>query len=129
VSSNKKDNNRRNRRRNKGGQAKKKQEFQPTLHEMLPCSVCGEPIKDMTSAISTVDNDDPAHFDCVVSQLNKREVLSEQEKIVYLGSGHFAVVELSEYNKRSLNIIRKIEPLSKDSREQWRKKMRQELKA
>lgn len=56
------------------------------------CPLCGEPVRDLKTAITTPQARKPAHFDCVLQELARREDLEAGEKIVYLGKGTFGVV-------------------------------------
>lgn len=102
--------------------------FVPTQFEKLQCHICSEIIEDVTSAISFPGEEEPSHFDCVIKRLMEKENILEDEKIIYLGSNIFAVVKESEYNKRDFNIVRKLDINRPENREDWRFKMRQELK-
>ena len=86
------------------------------------CSVCGEPISDMPSAVAYGPDKGPTHFDCVLLELAKKEPLSGGEKIAYLGSGMFGVIVDKEDNR--FEIHRKIlvdDPLNAP---EWRKEIR-----
>jgi len=122
VSTNRKDNRKRRKRSGKG-----KKSFTPTQFEQLQCAICGESIKDVTSAMCMPEEDNPCHFDCVIQALAEKEPLKEDEKIIYMGSNHFAIVQESEYNKRNFSILRTIDFPRKDNRENWRANMKQEL--
>ncbi len=56
------------------------------------CPLCGEPVRDPKTAIVTPEARRPAHFDCVLQDLSRREELQPGEKVVYLGKGTFGVV-------------------------------------
>jgi hypothetical protein len=61
--------------------------------ERVPvCPLCGEPVRDQKTAITTPDARSPAHFDCVLQDLARREGLQPGEKITYLGRGTFGIV-------------------------------------
>jgi len=124
MSTSRKDNRRGKKRRSGKG---KKNNFTPTQFESLQCSICGEIIEDVTSAMCSPTGEEPAHFDCIIKQLSEKEELKENELIVYLGSNHFAVVQKEDYNKRQINIIRTIDFHRIEEREEWRIKMRNEI--
>jgi hypothetical protein len=52
----------------------------------------------------------------------------EGEKVIYLGKGSFAVVELKAYQKRSLKIIRRIDWENSEEKSEWRQDLRTDLK-
>ncbi len=56
------------------------------------CPICGEPVRDLKTAILTPETGKPAHFDCVLQDIAKHEPLQPGEKITYLGKGTFGVV-------------------------------------
>jgi hypothetical protein len=86
------------------------------------CSVCGSLITEMISAVAWGADKLPAHFDCVLQELAKREPLEGEEKLAYLGSGLFGVIVEKENNR--FEIHRKImvdDPLAAPD---WRKEVR-----
>ena len=63
--------------------------------DMPACPLCGKPVYDLSTAIAASrEAADPAHFDCVLERVNASESISPGEKLVYLGSGSFGVVEI-----------------------------------
>jgi len=56
------------------------------------CPFCGDPVRDMKTAITTPDAQKPAHFDCVLQDISRREGLQPGEKAAYLGKGTFGIV-------------------------------------
>jgi len=101
--------------------------LKPLVREVADCPICGEPIKDITSALSLRDGAGPAHFDCVLNQIREKERLNPGEAVIYLGKGDFGVVQDEEYQKGNLQIIRKIAYEQLENREEWRLKMRQDV--
>ena len=71
------------------------------------CPFCGEPVRDLKTAIVTPDTQKPAHFDCVLQDLAKREGLQPGEKITYLGRGTFGVVSYRQGHAGVPFVIRK----------------------
>jgi len=87
-----------------------------------PCAVCSQPISEMASAVAYGPDQGPAHFDCVLAELAKREALEPGEKISYLGSGLFGVIVEKENNR--FEIHRKIlveDPVNPPA---WRRELR-----
>jgi hypothetical protein len=130
---NKKSTNRGNKKKDKPAKipvpARPSISLKPLVREVADCPICGEPIKDITSALSLKGEDGtalavPAHFDCVLDQIKEKETLGPDETIIYLGKGEFGVVIDKEYLKGKLQIIRKIGYEQLDNRDDWRQNMR-----
>ena len=87
----------------------------------LVCPYCGEAIKDITGAIASKETGEPAHFDCVLKLLEESEPHAENEKIIYIGHGNFAVVLFENPHKpRKFKISRLIEWEDKKAKLDWR---------
>ncbi len=85
------------------------------------CARCGEPILDVSSALSDKSGGGPIHFDCALSFLNGAENVSDDEKIVYIGQGKFAVMRFENPSDlKTFKIIRTIEWEGRESRAEWR---------
>lgn len=85
------------------------------------CPRCGEPITDITSALTDRDSGTPVHFDCAVKFLEGAENIGETQKIVYIGQGRFAVMEFENpADMKKFHIVRTIEWESRESRAEWR---------
>ena len=93
-----------------------------------PCGICGEPIQDITSALAGPSDGTPVHFDCALKSVSDKMNPGEGEKVIYLGKGSFAVVELKAYQKRSLKIIRRIDWENPEEKSEWRQDLRTDLK-
>lgn len=61
----------------------------------LKCEICGKEIAQIASAMSTPSGG-YAHFDCVLEDIKKNEVLAENQVVSYIGSGNFGVCEKDE---------------------------------
>lgn len=84
------------------------------------CPVCGEGVKELTSAIE-YNGQGPTHFDCVLRDIGKQENIKENQKVVYLGSGNFGVIE----NKKNeagvpFTLIKSIEVEDREKEFEWR---------
>ena len=87
----------------------------------LVCPYCGEAIKDITGAIASKGTGAPAHFDCVLNLLEQSEPCAENEKIIYIGHGNFAVVLFENpHNPKKFKISRLIEWEDKKAKLEWR---------
>ncbi len=92
--------------------------------ELYRCSLCGKPIKDISSALSNKEDGNPVHFDCVLERLKKIEPLNTDEHIVYIGKGQFAVIKYdSPVTMKEFSIVRVIEWEDKKERSPWRSKI------
>jgi hypothetical protein len=60
------------------------------------CAWCGEPIKDVGTAIEDKVSGGPVHFDCIISRLSENENLEKGEVISYIGGGRFGIVRFRE---------------------------------
>ena len=76
----------------------------------------------MASAVAYGIEQGPAHFDCVLAELAKREPMEGLEKIAYLGSGLFGVIVEKENNR--FEIHRKIVVEDTVNPPAWRKELR-----
>lgn len=136
--------NNQNRNQQNGGREQKAREalFQRTIHENIEeqqkkdaairelkqrevvCPVCGKTIEDLTSAVSDKATGKPAHFDCILEQLNKSEALGENDKVTYIGQGRFAVLHFDNpRDLKSFKIIKTIEWESREKKLDWRDEM------
>lgn len=85
------------------------------------CAYCGEAILDLPAALADRQTGNPVHFDCVLKKLNESETLKQNEKIVYIGQGRFAVAYFDNpHDLRKFSIIRIIEWEEKDKKFEWR---------
>lgn len=97
-------------------------EFVPPPRMPTPeCAKCGKPIQDISSALADKASGSPVHFDCVVTFLQNSEHLAQDQKIVYIGHGRFAVVHFpNPVDTRNFQIIRVIEWENREQRAEWR---------
>ena len=109
---------RRNERRYKGRRNRLNQD----RSDDPECPICNRSIRDISAAITDVDTDRPAHFDCILKKLSENENIGQQEKIIYLGSGGFGIVKFT--NNRKFEIIKKINYENIEEKNEWRKEKR-----
>jgi len=112
----------RSRRRNERRNRNRQNRFNMEKKSGPDCSICEKPIRDVSAAITDVENEKPAHFDCILKKLSENEELGKQEKVIYLGSGIFGVVKI--INNKKFEIIKKIQYENTEERIDWRKDMR-----
>jgi hypothetical protein len=90
--------------------------------ETVACPLCGKPVYDMSTALSSSqESGDPAHFDCVLDRVAAAETLEPGEKIVYLGSGAFAVVAFKDRSETAFTVKRRIQWEKEGEKKDWRK--------
>jgi hypothetical protein len=83
-------------------------------------------MKFLLTAISVGENNNPAHFDCVLKQVSENEELGPKEKIIYIGNGNFAVI--NNKSGKELSIRKTIQFELKENNSEWRKKLSRNLK-
>lgn len=74
------------------------------------CPYCGEKIDVIADSFNV--NGEYVHFDCMLSSIKEKEILSENQTISYLGSGTFGVCQKDEDGKYT--IVKRIEVENKD---------------
>ncbi len=110
--------------RNKGNKGKGGTKVDTTVK--FACPVCGEGLKSIATAVDLGDG--PAHFDCVLRELTKKEDLKQGEKIVYIGSGRFGVIN----NKKNesgvpFTLLKEIDVETRDLDLNWRNEKKIEI--
>jgi len=99
-----------------GGYRKKKSD----TVALFTCPVCNEGVKEVGNAID-FKGEGPTHFDCVIRSLTETEDLKPGEKIAYVGSGRFGVIN----NKKNssgvpFTLLREIEVEDREKVLTWR---------
>ena len=91
---------------NIAAQKEKDEAIRHLKQRRVVCPLCGKDIEEMASAVVDKASGKPAHFDCILDQLQKTETLGENEKIAYIGQGRFALLRY-EYPRdvKSFKII------------------------
>jgi hypothetical protein len=90
--------------------------------ETLNCPLCGKPVYDLSTALSSgQEGGEPAHFDCVLDRVTAAETLESGDKIVYLGSGAFAVVVFKDRSESAFTVKRRIQWEKEGEKKDWRK--------
>jgi hypothetical protein len=92
------------------------------MRDMPSCPLCGKPVYDLSTALAAGrEVGDPAHFDCVLERVAASETLITGEKVVYLGSGAFGVVEFKDKNESLFTVKRRIQWEKEGEKRDWRK--------
>lgn len=99
-------------------------EAQQPHSEPQTCPLCGKPLYDLSTALSSDrETGVPAHFDCVLERVAASESLATGEKLVYLGSGAFGVVEFKDKSETSFTVKRRIQWEKEGEKKDWRKSL------
>jgi len=92
--------------------------------ELSTCPLCGKPLYDLSTALSAnKETGEPAHFDCVLERVLASESLGAGEKIVYLGSGAFGVIEYTDRSESAFVVKRRIQWEKEGEKREWRKNL------
>jgi hypothetical protein len=88
------------------------------------CIRCGQPITDLHTALTDGKSGGTVHFDCVMAEVSKREVLEEGDVISYIGGGRFGIVHFTSSGdkdkKRAFTIKKIFDWENKEERAEWR---------
>ena len=88
------------------------------------CPLCGEPVRDLSTAFRDENSESPVHFDCAADVVLKKNPVSAGEKIVYIGQGRFGVVFYPNvHDVKHFQIRKIIEWEEKDKKPEWRGEM------
>ena len=71
------------------------------------CPVCHKPVRDLKTSIQHKLTNTPAHFDCIIKDIQKTETLEASEKLCYLGRGTFGILSFRNASSPLRFIIRK----------------------
>ena len=94
------------------------------ISDLPICPICGKAIRDIYSAVSYSVTQTPAHFKCIIEELKKTNELKDNEKICYLGSGSFGIVQFRRPDSQMRLFIRKrIQYEDKNTDLSWRTKL------
>jgi hypothetical protein len=89
---------------------------------MPTCPLCGKPVYDLSTALgASREQPEPAHFDCVIDRVAASENLAAGEKLVYLGSGAFGVVQFKDKSESVFTVLRRIQWEKEGEKKDWRK--------
>ncbi|WP_304354295.1 hypothetical protein [Brachyspira innocens] len=73
------------------------------------CPICNEPIYIIEEAIRHNGTGELAHFECILNEIkeNNSSEMEEEDKIVYLGSGTFGIIQERQSGKNTRFFVRK----------------------
>ena len=77
--------------------------------ERPTCPICNEPIYIIEEAIRHNATGELAHFECILNEIRDNNIseMEEEDKIVYLGSGTFGIIQERQNGKTSRFFVRK----------------------
>jgi hypothetical protein len=75
--------------------------------ERKTCLKCSKVISDMSCAIKDKNEEKYYHFDCIVRDIRKLNLLKQTERCAYLGSGIFGIIEDVKDNGQLKFVIKK----------------------
>jgi hypothetical protein len=110
-------------KQNYGNSSDSGQPIQKKEPESYPdCPVCGKSVRNLNIAIEEKSTRAPAHFECILRELGKEIQLQPKERLHYLGSGCFGVLQFEEgKGLASFSIKRRIQYEDSSNRADWRK--------
>ncbi|MDH4127399.1 MAG: hypothetical protein OEV44_01505 [Spirochaetota bacterium] len=118
-----KSNNYQSKLKNKKYRFRKKtvQKKEPITYDI--CSICSEVIREPLTAIPDKISSKNAHFECIVLEIKKANIISTGEKIYYLGGGRFGIVqERRVRNRLTYSIREKIQYIDKPLKRSYNEK-------
>lgn len=73
------------------------------------CPICNEPIYIIEESIRHNATGEPAHFECILSEIRDNNIsdMEDEDKIVYLGSGTFGIIQERQNGKNTRFFVRK----------------------
>ena len=87
----------------------------------IVCPMCGQPITEISSALTARDSDSPVHFECALHEVESKETLGEKEKVAYIGQGRFGVLYFENpRDQRKFTIKKIIEWEDREKDNAWR---------
>lgn len=90
----------------------------------LICAKCGQPVQDITQAISGKTEGSVMHFDCVIQELQQSETLGPGDKITYIGQGRFGILHFDNpHDQKHFQIKKIIEWENKEKKADFRNEM------
>lgn len=88
------------------------------------CPCCNQQINDIASALTDKSTGQPAHFECVLNQVQSSETVGENEKIAYIGQGRFGILYFENpRDQRKFTIKKIIEWEERDKVSPWRSEL------
>lgn len=87
--------------------------YKVAVIESVQCPICNKSINNMANSIKDLSTENHCHFECVVAELKKQVNVRQNQRIAYVGSGSFAVIEdTKEDGRNKFIIIQKLQYMS-----------------
>jgi len=93
----------------------------PRVNPPMECGFCHKPIYDLSTALADRESGGPVHFDCALQRVTDRESLASGERLVYIGSGVFAVVEYKDRSETAFTVKRRLPFEEEGKKQDWRR--------
>lgn len=93
----------------------------PRANPPMECGFCQKPIYDLSTALADRESGGPVHFDCALQRVTDRESLASGERLVYIGSGAFAVVEYKDRSETAFTVKRRLPFEEEGKKQDWRR--------
>lgn len=88
------------------------------------CTLCGQIIRDISTAVNSKGADSLIHFDCAIEFISKNEKIETGDKLTYIGQGRFGIVHFaSPGDTKHFSIKKIIDWEEKDKKPEWRNEM------
>ena len=130
MSNENRENNNEQQKKNEGGRRRRRYRSgrKPQKKDFPVCPICGNSVKDINTAIAAEESEAPAHFDCIIKQLEQREQLEKDEKICYLGRGSFGIIKTRNGGSMKFFVRKRIQYEKEEKKFDWRKKVSDRIK-
>lgn len=74
------------------------------------CPICSKAINNMSNSVIDKTTEKPCHFECIAMELKKENSLKSNQRLVYLGSSTFGIIEdVRVDGKDKFEIIKKMQ--------------------
>jgi len=104
----------------------KKEVFSKIEWPNVICERCGKEIKDLNVALSDKKTGNPIHFDCILEFIKSSEEIKENEEVIYIGNGNFAIVVFENPKiRKNFRIIKSIEWEERNKSYQWKDEIKE----
>ncbi len=111
---------------NSSSRTQKKEVFSKIEWPKPICEKCGKEIRDLTTALSDKNTGNPVHFDCILEFIKNSEEIKENEEVIYIGNGCFAIVSFENPKiKKKFKIVKSIEWEEKNRTYQWKDEIKE----
>ncbi|MGL4524008.1 MAG: hypothetical protein ACRCVN_00600 [Spirochaetia bacterium] len=105
-----------------GRSAYRPEKKSPRIAYQPVCPICEKKILSSSSIVENPGTGDPSHFECVLQSLKNNHPLEKDQRLAYLGSGVFAVIEQEHPGRKNspFKIIEYVHNGQKPSETPWK---------